>query len=272
MAWNRVNSDAPRKIRVGLACAAAMAAGAPLASAVPGCATTSSDQCADRSTCVELDAGDAPDASIPPGGDASANGDNGGASSDGASADLATQGDDLVSEEVRTNEAATGNDSAQEDVASQDAAGQDASNPDSTNADASGGPDATAEGGIPADAGACPSGLLDNVTACTSASPACIKGCGPKTMTAHLGTKGCSCNLSTMVYTCQACAYPTPLPACYMPAATPPACASGVADGVACTTPCSGVCTLITDAGKVDGCVCVQGSGSAAWSCATQWW
>jgi hypothetical protein len=65
------------------------------------------------------------------------------------------------------------------------------------------------------------------------------------------------------------------LPTCYA-ATSPPACASGVVDGAACTTPCSGgasgVCTVPTDAGKTDGCVCVQGSSSSKWSCATQWW
>jgi hypothetical protein len=69
------------------------------------------------------------------------------------------------------------------------------------------------------------------------------------------------------------CAYPNPLPQCYRPSGTQaPACASGVSDGTACSTPCSGFCAITTDAGKTDGCVCVMGSSSSTWSCATQWW
>jgi hypothetical protein len=32
------------------------------------------------------------------------------------------------------------------------------------------------------------------------------------------------------------------------------------------------VCTLTTDAGKVDGCVCVAGAAANVWTCQTQWW
>jgi hypothetical protein len=86
----------------------------------------------------------------------------------------------------------------------------------------------------------------------------------------------CNCNVTTppYVYNCATCGgYPVPLPACYVPATTPPpACAAGVASGGTCTSPCSGVCTLPTDAGKATGCVCVQTASSTKWSCATQWW
>lgn len=122
-------------------------------------------------------------------------------------------------------------------------------------------------------------GLQDKVTTCTAASPACSKGCGPNLATGNLGSKDCSCNLTTLVYNCLACVYPQPLPACYQPALgdaglpSPPACATGVADKVACTTPCSGVCTILTDGGKTDGCVCVAlSTGLTQWSCQTRWW
>jgi hypothetical protein len=110
----------------------------------------------------------------------------------------------------------------------------------------------------------------------------CSKGCGPDLPTGspppgNLGTKTCSCG-SAGVYTCASCVYQSPLPGCYQPSATPPACAAGAADKTACMTPCSGngtgndVCTLTTDAGKVDGCVCVQSKTGPLWTCQTQWW
>ncbi len=133
--------------------------------------------------------------------------------------------------------------------------------------------DAGDDGGMPL----CPSGLQDKITACTAATPTCVKGCGPDLATGvngNLGQKTCACNTGTMVYNCQPCAYPSPLPSCYAPSSTtPPACAAGVADKTACTTPCSGVCTLQSDAGKTQGCVCVMlASGTSQWTCATQWW
>jgi hypothetical protein len=130
----------------------------------------------------------------------------------------------------------------------------------------------SSSGGSSSGTGACAAGLQDKITTCTAGTPACNKGCGPDVSpSGQLGTKSCSCNGS--VYNCALCAYPSPLPACYQPASTtPPACASGVASGAACISPCSGVCTMTTDAGKTDGCVCVMGSSSSKWSCATQWW
>ena len=121
--------------------------------------------------------------------------------------------------------------------------------------------------------GNCPSGLQDKTTTCTASSASCTKGCGPNVAGGgKLGTKGCSCNTSTQVYNCQQCAYPNPLPQCYRPSGAPPPCASGVGDGASCNSPCGGVCTISTDAGKTDGCVCVMGSSNSSWSCATQWW
>jgi hypothetical protein len=77
-------------------------------------------------------------------------------------------------------------------------------------------------------------------------------------------------------YSCGTCVYESPLPACYQPSATPPVCASGTANKGTCTTPCSGsmsgVCTMLSDAGKTEGCVCIAGSAGNVWTCATQWW
>jgi hypothetical protein len=117
------------------------------------------------------------------------------------------------------------------------------------------------------------------MTACTASSPTCNKGCGPNLPggTSQLGEKSCSCNVGTLVYNCLDCVYEAPLPACYTAPATPaPACPAGTTNGASCTTVCSGtasgVCTLTTDAGKVDGCVCVMGTTAPSWACATQWW
>jgi hypothetical protein len=116
------------------------------------------------------------------------------------------------------------------------------------------------------------------MTACTATTPTCAKGCGPDLSGGGtLGTKSCSCNQGTMVYNCLDCAYETPLPACYAPPATAvPACAAGTADKASCTTICagtaSGICTITTDAGKTDGCVCVMGASAPQWTCQTQWW
>jgi hypothetical protein len=123
----------------------------------------------------------------------------------------------------------------------------------------------------------CPDGLEDKMTACTATTVACTKGCGPDLSGGGtLGQKTCTCNQGTMVYNCADCVYETPLPACYMPAATVPACAAGTADKASCTTICagtaSGICTITTDAGKTDGCVCVMGASAPQWTCQTQWW
>jgi hypothetical protein len=146
-------------------------------------------------------------------------------------------------------------------------------------------PDADDGGSGTADAsgalGVCPSGLTDKVTTCTpGSSPSCAKGCGPElpvgSTQTNLGNKECDCSTSG-VYLCQACIYESPLPGCYQPAASPPSCAAGVVDTVQCTTPCSGtgtgndVCTLMTDAGKLDGCVCIQGPTAPIWTCQTSW-
>jgi hypothetical protein len=32
------------------------------------------------------------------------------------------------------------------------------------------------------------------------------------------------------------------------------------------------VCTMLSDAGKTEGCVCIAGSAGNVWTCATQWW
>jgi hypothetical protein len=140
----------------------------------------------------------------------------------------------------------------------------------------------SAGGGEAGMAAACPADLKDKMTTCTSGTtPSCVKGCGPNLPAGatqpNLGTKTCSCATSD-VYECADCVYESPLPACFTPSATPPACAAGVANEGACATPCSGsgtgndVCTLLVDGGKTDGCVCVQGATSPAWTCATQWW
>jgi hypothetical protein len=136
-------------------------------------------------------------------------------------------------------------------------------------------------GGGGGDGGICPSTLQDKITTCTpGVDPTCIKGCGPDLPTgspppANLGTKQCLCQ--TGVYQCQACVYESPLPTCYQPSATPPACAAGTVNKGTCTTPCTtgtgnDVCTMTSDAGKAQGCVCVQASAGPVWTCATQWW
>jgi hypothetical protein len=132
------------------------------------------------------------------------------------------------------------------------------------------------DGGTGADAATCPTGLQDKVTTCSGSDPTCVKGCGPDMVGGvnnNLGYKTCSCNTGTMVYNCPSCTYPQPLPSCYAAAASPAACAAGVANKSPCTTPCSGVCTTMSDAGKVQGCVCVMTSaGATEYTCATQWW
>ena len=260
------------------ALAAAMASGLTIALMAQSCGIMSKDECAERATCLGSDGSSEFDSPTAPTSDAAA--DTGQGGEDVATSDRGRQSDDGsgpdgsegMSDAVAADSVgvdSTGGDSASADSASGDAASEDATSepavaPDAVSVDAS-------DDGPGGDGGACAAGLLDKITACTAASPACAKGCGPKTASGNLGTKGCSCNLSTMVYNCQNCMYPTALPACYQPAATPPACTSGVADGVACATPCGGVCTLVVDGGKTDGCVCVQ-STSPTWSCATQWW
>jgi hypothetical protein len=146
----------------------------------------------------------------------------------------------------------------------------------SSSSSSSGG--ASVDGGAPA----CVAGLQDKITTCTGTEPTCAKGCGPNLpISGNLGTKDCSCNTLTTppTYLCAACQYPQPLPPCYAPPATGPvpACAAGVADKVPCTTTCDGnttgaLCTIGTDAGKTQGCVCVQLTSSAQWTCQTQWW
>jgi len=124
----------------------------------------------------------------------------------------------------------------------------------------------------------CAPNLQDKVTACTASSPTCNQGCGPELSggASTLGEKTCDCDLSTLVYNCEDCVYESPVPKCYTTPATPPACATGTANGATCTTVCSGtasgVCTLTTDAGKVDGCVCIMDNRTPVWTCATQWW
>jgi hypothetical protein len=119
------------------------------------------------------------------------------------------------------------------------------------------------------------------MTTCTvGIDPSCGKGCGPDLPTgssqSNLGTKTCTC--MTGVYQCSGCVYESPLPGCYVESATPAACDSTVVDKGACTTPCTGngtgndVCTMMTDAGKSVGCVCIQGSMGPVWTCATLPW
>jgi hypothetical protein len=130
-----------------------------------------------------------------------------------------------------------------------------------------------------------------NVTTCAPEStPECDKGCGPDLPPdagqPQLGTKACTCTPSDAgdaggVYKCADCAYLSPEPACYQYAeGGPPACALDagvVGDKLACTTPCvggttSGVCTLVTDAGSTQGCVCVpNAAGASIWTCQTLW-
>ena len=138
--------------------------------------------------------------------------------------------------------------------------------------------DAGDGGAIPA----CDPNLKDKMTTCMPGvdPPTCNKGCGPELPggTTYIGNKPCTCGTSG-VWTCGSCAYESPLPGCYQPAASPMACDSTVADKNPCTTPCSGngtgndVCTLTTDAGKSDGCVCIVGNMSTpVWTCQTRWW
>jgi hypothetical protein len=143
---------------------------------------------------------------------------------------------------------------------------------DGGSGEGSGGDGSVSDGSGSGDGGACPAGLLDKVTTCNASSPRCVKGCGPDTATGNLGSKACSCNTSTLVYNCQTCSYPNPLPSCYQPGASPQTCASGVVNGAACATACGTVCTQVTDAGKTDGCVCIQLSSGTQWTCATRWW
>ena len=134
------------------------------------------------------------------------------------------------------------------------------------------------DGAVPA----CDPNLKDKTTTCMPGidPPTCNKGCGPELPggTTYIGNKACNCG-SSGVWTCGSCSYVTPLPACYQPSASPSACAATVADKNPCTTPCSGngtgndVCTLTTDAGKSDGCVCIVGNmGTPVWTCQTRWW
>ncbi|HXX68669.1 MAG TPA: hypothetical protein VEK07_15885 [Polyangiaceae bacterium] len=144
------------------------------------------------------------------------------------------------------------------------------------------------------DGAASPAACVDvtaNVTPCTPGStPECVKGCGPDlppdAAQPQLGTKACMCAVSDAgdaggIYTCADCAYLSPEPACYQYAVGgPPACATDagtVADKMPCTAPCvggtsSGVCTIVTDAGSTQGCVCVpNSSGADIWTCQTLW-
>jgi hypothetical protein len=157
-------------------------------------------------------------------------------------------------------------DSSTDDGESMDAA-------DST--DTGPGRDSASDAGPPA----CPPGLEDKSTLCEAGAPTCVEGCGPdlpagSTQT-NLGSKSCACSVG--VYECAVCVYETPLAACYQPAATPPACAMDVGDKLACGTVCTGSggpgpCTIITDTGRQDGCVCIMGSTAQVWTCATEWW
>jgi hypothetical protein len=127
----------------------------------------------------------------------------------------------------------------------------------------------------------CPSTLKDLITTCVvGVDPSCLKGCGPELPTGspapgNLGTKSCVCQVG--VYQCQACVYESPLPTCYQPSAAPPTCGQTTVDQGPCTTPCTtgtgdDVCTLMSDAGKLEGCVCIMGAAGPVWTCATLWW
>jgi hypothetical protein len=127
----------------------------------------------------------------------------------------------------------------------------------------------------------CVSGLQDKITTCMPTDvQGCQKGCGPdlpagSAQGTTLGQKTCTCTAG--VYQCGNCAYISPLPACYVESATPSACEAGVADKGACTTVCppstgNDVCTMTTDAGKNDGCVCIAGAAGNVWTCATLPW
>lgn len=169
-----------------------------------------------------------------------------------------------------------------------------------TDSGSSGAPDSgggTGDGGETGDGGSDAGTVLAcvnvtaNLTACTFGStPECDKGCGPDlppdSGQPQLGTKACTCTATDAgdaggVYTCADCAYLAPEPACYRYAeGGPPACvldAGAVGDKLPCTTPCvggssSGVCTVVTDAGSTQGCVCVpNSSGADIWTCQTLW-
>lgn len=129
---------------------------------------------------------------------------------------------------------------------------------------------------------ACPSGLQDKITTCTATDlQVCVKGCGPDlpmgSAQPNLGTKTCTC--TTGVYQCANCAYISPLPGCYVEATPAPTCEAGVADKLPCGTACTGmgtgndVCSIVSDAGKTEGCVCITGgAGTNVWTCATTPW
>lgn len=151
----------------------------------------------------------------------------------------------------------------------------------STGASSAAGSSASVAGGTDGGLPACASGLQDKITTCTATDvQQCVKGCGPdlpagSTQGSTLGTKTCTC--MTGVYQCANCNYLPTLPLCYMESATPSVCEAGTADKLACTTPCTtgtgnDVCTLTTDAGKSDGCVCIVGSTGNVWTCATLPW
>jgi hypothetical protein len=131
---------------------------------------------------------------------------------------------------------------------------------------------------------ACPAGLEDKITTCTTGTtPACSKACGPNlpagSSQPELGTKSCTC--PSGVYTCADCVYEAPPPACYTVTGTAPVCPAGAGNGLPCTDQCvdgtPGPCTISVDAGagvmaKTDGCVCIMGTTSLTWACATEWW
>ena len=149
---------------------------------------------------------------------------------------------------------------------------------DNTSTDAGGG---ASDDGASTTAPACSATLQDKVTSCTASDPTCLKGCGPDlpagSSQKQLGAKTCSCTTAN-VYQCSKCAYENPMPGCYRPSASPPACPGSTIPKGPCTTPCSGdgtgndVCTLAVDGGKLDGCVCVTGASGPVWACVTTWW
>lgn len=185
-----------------------------------------------------------------------------------------------------TNESA--NSSAGASTAATPAGGSSSSSAASTSSASSASAPVDSGAGAVGDAGAdaaiaaCPSGLEDKVTTCTATDlQQCVKGCGPDlppdSGQSDLGTKVCTCTAGT--YVCADCSYIDPLPACYVESATPLPCEAGVADKLACSTPCTtgtstgnDVCTTVSDAGKSEGCVCITGSAGDVWTCATLPW
>jgi hypothetical protein len=211
---------------------------------------------------------------------------SGSSSSSGAGSSSSSSSSSGAGSSSSSSSSSSGAASSSSSSSSSSGAGSSSSSSSGAGPSDAGSSSSSSSGAGAADGGViCAAGLQDKITTCTGTEPTCLKGCGPNLPTSgNLGSKACSCNTAAVggpTYLCAACMYPQPLmPACYAPPldagiADPPPCAAGVADKGACTPACSGntsgICTITTDAGKVDGCVCVQ-LATTQWTCQTQWW